>query len=263
MVPPRAIVSEMEMGEVRAWAGDQAFRARNWLRHRGVEVAKAHGHQSHTAHLDQLFADLRIDLVLDVGARQGEFGRFLRRNGYQGRIVSFEPVCSNYELLTKRTAGDTLWSCRNEAVGSADGTAEINVTDLSSFSSFRSPSDFAVETWGEMIDVVHVERVPVRRLDAVWDQVVGAARSVFLKIDTQGWDLEVLAGATGKLTEVRALQTEVSIKAVYEDTPSLADSLEALRSYGFAPSGLFPVESESDGRLIEMDCVAIPIPRVP
>src|SRR5436305_14828945 len=107
----------MEMEAVRAWVGDQAFRARNWLRHLGIEVARARCHQAYPVHLDRLFADHRIDLVLDVGARQGEFGRFLRRNGYRGRIVSFEPVCSNYEILTKRTAADTLWSCRNEAVG--------------------------------------------------------------------------------------------------------------------------------------------------
>ncbi|HSC47142.1 MAG TPA: FkbM family methyltransferase, partial [Gammaproteobacteria bacterium] len=48
------------------------------------------------SHLCQLFAKLDIDCVLDVGANQGQYGAMLRKAGYRGRIVSFEPVAKTY-----------------------------------------------------------------------------------------------------------------------------------------------------------------------
>jgi hypothetical protein len=93
----------------------------------------------------------------------------------------------------------------------------------------------------------------------VFDEVVGPLKDprAFLKIDTQGWDLQVLAGAEGCLSHVDAFQSEVSVQAIYEGMPNLASSLAEFTRMGFAISGLFPVILDSQLRAMEFDCIVV------
>ena len=209
-------------------------------------------------HLHKLFARLRIDAVVDVGARTGEYGAWLRRNGYAGPIASFEPVAESFAVLEQRARGDKRWTVHRCALGRDDGIAEINVAQATEFSSFHSVNDAAHRLFGSDVRVDRVERVERHRLDALLPELFVAPESrVFLKVDTQGWDLEVLEGATGGLDRVVALQTEVSMHAIYEDAPTMADSLAWLGAHGYAVSGFFPVGFDARGRVLEFDCVAV------
>jgi FkbM family methyltransferase len=183
----------------------------------------------------------------------------LRRNGYKGRIISFEPVATNYAALSDRTRDDDLWQPINVALGSEDGEAEINVTKSTDFSSFRTPNAYAVGEWAGAADIDHLERVNVRRLDTVLPEILGAGKlpATFLKIDTQGWDLEVLQGASGVLTDMVAIQSEVSVLPIYGFMPNMHESLTRFQELGFSVSGLFPVGYDSNNRVVEFDCVCV------
>lgn len=76
-----------------------------------------------------------IDLVLDVGAHAGEYGKNLRAAGYQGKIVSFEPIDSHFERLLAAAADDANWECQNRAGGARSETSTINVSANDGFSS--------------------------------------------------------------------------------------------------------------------------------
>jgi hypothetical protein len=113
-----------------------------------------------------------------------------------------------------------------------------------------------------VIDTVRAtETVEVRRLDDLFDDLVDGLvpgrPNVFLKIDTQGWDLEVLRGAASTLPRIAALQTEVSVQQIYEAMPTVQDALEYLDQLGFAVSGLFPVTLDQQLRVVEFDCIAV------
>ena len=95
------------------------------------------------------------------------------------------------------------------------------------------------------------------RLDDLFDDLVPARANVFLKIDTQGWDLEVLRGAASSLSKIAALQSEVSVQPIYEGMPTMQDALEYLERVGFAVSGLFPVTLDQQLRVVEFDCIAV------
>jgi len=102
------------------------------------------------------------------------------------------------------------------------------------------------------------ERVEVRRLDDVFDDAVRplADPVTFLKLDTQGSDLEVLYGASGVLHRVAALVTELPVVPIYEGMPSLVDALGHLQDLGFEITGMFPVTRDRDGLgAVEFDCV--------
>ncbi len=209
-------------------------------------------------HLHKLFARLGVDAAIDVGARAGEYGAWLRRNGYSGPLVSFEPVAESYAVLERRASADPVWTTRRCALGRDDGMAEINVAHATEFSSFHAVNDAARSEFGSNVYVDRVERVERHRLDALLpDLFAPSARNVFLKVDTQGWDLEVLEGATGTLDRIVALQTEVSMHAIYEDAPTIVDSLAWLDAHGYAVSGFFPVGYDARGRVLEFDCVAV------
>src|SRR5476649_785985 len=63
----------------------------------------------HERNIVYLMDALGIDLVLDIGANEGQFGQQLRRCGYGGRIVSFEPVEDVHATLSAAASGDRLW----------------------------------------------------------------------------------------------------------------------------------------------------------
>lgn len=236
-----------------------AYRPRLWLRRCGLEVVQRDGANLLGLHLWKLFNRYQINVVIDVGARRGEYGVGLRCNGYKGRIVSFEPVSESFGFLSKRAARDPRWLAHNLALGRERGDAKINVTEVTHFSSFRSPAPLAYEVFGRQPTIHSTEVVTVATLDEKFGEIISGIRDprVFLKMDTQGWDLEVLGGAAESLAHVLALQTEVSTQAVYEGMPMMRESLDYLERCGFAISGLFPVNLDDDLRTVEFDCVVV------
>jgi FkbM family methyltransferase len=207
-------------------------------------------------HLQRLFEHLGVNCIFDVGANQGQYGRFLRQWGYNGRIISFEPAAADFALLQERAAADPEWHVHQIALGREEATAEINVTSDSLFNSFLTPNEFIV---GQGLRIDRTETVQVRPLDAVFEQsLAGLERpQPYLKLDTQGYDLEVLAGAEKVLGQIAALQTELSVKAVYEQMPYYLDTIARLEQMGFEITGLFPIARDNALRVIEFDCVMV------
>jgi len=211
-------------------------------------------------HLLHLFSVLRINCVLDVGAHYGEFGTLLRELGYQGRIVSFEPVPENFSALTQCGSNDKGWLVYPFALGAQESSASMRVTGSSHFCSFCPPSTYGEEQFGDKMKITRDQLVTVRRLDTLFDECVAgiAAPQVFLKMDTQGFDLEVIKGAGDKLNQIQAIQTELSAKPIYDQMgTALADGIAALQQHGFDLTGFFPVTWDRSDmlRVIEFDCV--------
>ena len=208
-------------------------------------------------HLQTLFSTLNIDYVLDVGAHRGGYARFLRNIGYRGAIISFEPEPENYRVLSAAAQRDPKWRAVPFALGDKDTTAAFNVAHISQFSSFLEPSTYSRQQFGVASGTDRVISVEMRRLYSVLDELVGDPEShrFFLKMDTQGYDMNVLDGAGSSLELVRAIQTEVSVKAIYEEMISYDVAIARLQSLGFELTGLFPVTRDRDLRVVEFDCV--------
>ncbi len=211
-------------------------------------------------HVAKLFRMCDIRCVLDVGANDGDYTEWLRREvGYKGLVVSFEPVRELVEQLRAKARHDPKWIVHDFALGSSNTRSQINVMQGHTFSSFLTPDHSTVTEFGDKNVVKHVEEVEVRTLDSV----IGMLReqhqieNLYLKIDTQGFDLEVVRGAAGTLPEVRALQTEVATRTIYREMPTIHDMLTELGRHGFDVTGLFPVVRDSLLRVVEFDCVMI------
>jgi FkbM family methyltransferase len=236
-------------------AGKDSVKA--FVRRFGYDILPYPTLGSLPAHLRALFHARRITCVLDVGAHRGEYGRLLRDAGYRGDIVSFEPVMAQYQRLSVARGRDRRWHTHNLALGSERGSAEITVTSNSLLSSFLTLNEFGREAFNYGVLHDRVETVRVERLDDIFDTVTGGMRNqgVHLKLDTQGWDLEVIKGASKCLPRIQTLQLELSIKPIYAGMPDFFQSITMLNRLGFATTGLFPVSSTSKLHLVEVDCV--------
>jgi FkbM family methyltransferase len=231
---------------------------RRTLRARGWELRRTDPDRSLGEHLWFLFPYLGITCVLDVGAGTGEYGAFLRQNGYTGQIVSFEPVESRFRVLAKRCEADPAWRAYPYALGAESRTGRINVTRNPAYSSFLQPSAHSLATFtGSAIE--RTETVEVRRLDDILDDVVDRVEDprLFVKLSAQGWELDVLGGAEQHLSQIRALHAQLSFHPVYEGGVAFPAAVSSLAGAGFAVSGIFDRPHHHGFRLADVDCVMI------
>ena len=199
-----------------------------------------------------------INVVFDVGANKGQYAQSLRELGYRGRIVSFEPVPGAFRKLQKASAGDDDWQIHPFGLGSEDTTMPISVEWIT-MNSLLPPTDYAREAFPRF-DRTGTEEIEIRRLDGVMDEAMTGIDSPrpYLKMDTQGFDLQVFAGAGERIAEFIGMQSEVAVLQLYEGSPRMAEAVTAYEAAGFEVSGVYPVTWEADsGRLMEFDCVLV------
>jgi FkbM family methyltransferase len=203
----------------------------------------------------RLMAAYGVDLVVDVGANVGQYASDVRAAGYGGRIVSFEPLGGPYLELAASAAGDARWEARRIALGRAARDARMNVARDSRNSSVLTVGERHLRAVPDSRPVA-VECVRVERLDALWPAVHDGARRPYLKMDTQGYELEVLLGAERALSDVAVVEAEVSLLPVYGATASFASVRGLLERRGFAPIAFEGVLDDPDtGEMLQADVI--------
>lgn len=201
-----------------------------------------------------------IDLLIDIGANEGYFGLNARALGYRGRILSFEPLPRAYELLRAKAEGDPDWEVHDRcALGAAPGTAELNITAQPDGGSSSILPMLQVhldaEPPSEYVDKIEVELIT---LDSVFDSYRGQAKKVFLKLDVQGYEEEVLEGAKSSLAEIFAVQIELSVISLYEGDKLYQHYFDFFFGQGFLLWSLKPAfEHPQTGRMLQFDATFV------
>ncbi|KGA94321.1 FkbM family methyltransferase [Leptospirillum ferriphilum] len=210
-------------------------------------------------HTRDLLTQIRCDCVLDVGANKGQYARFLRTHvRYGGPIFSFEPVRALYEILLDQSQKDPLWKVFPFALGAKTGEKNLHIMAGETMNSFLPPLSTGIAFLDEINIPVRSEAVSVRTVDDfLKTKEMSGFSSIFLKMDTQGFDGEVLKGASCSLPRIAALQSEVSCIPIYENMTDWLTSLKHFDQQGFSVTGMFPVNRTEDLKVIEFDCLAI------
>jgi FkbM family methyltransferase len=181
-----------------------------------------------------------ISVVLDVGANRGQYAAMLREWGWRGRIVSFEPQAEPHAALVRRAAADLGWQVAPRmALGERDGEALIEVSAESDMSSILPQSALLREV-SPSSRVTRREAAPLHRLDAVAGAYLEPDDRVFLKIDTQGYEPQVLAGAGALIDRLCGIQLEMSLVPIYEGERDFRTTLDELAAAGFEAYLLLP-----------------------
>lgn len=196
-----------------------------------------------------------IDTVVDVGANLGQFGRELRRSGYSGRIISFEPINDVFQGLLKEIGDDPTWYALNYGVSDYDGTSTINVSEHTVFSSLHERRG-AAEAYDKRSAFTRIETITLRTLDGLNSEIGGS--NLFLKIDTQGHEHSAMRSVGKLLDRIQGIQLELPISQLYEGNWSIGESLEYMRRIGFVPTMFTPVNyhlMEDPMAIVEVDCI--------
>ena len=172
-----------------------------------------------------------IDLVIDVGANAGQFGRLLRNMGYNADIVSFEPIRAPFEELNQQAKRDGRWAAHNLAIGDAAGTTEMHVGASTLLSSMLPLTQFGKDFSRAGAEGL-MQDVTVARLDDVCREFF--SRNSILKIDVQGFEKPALCGASELLTHLQGVQLELPVEHLYEDTWEMHEAIEFMLAKGFA-----------------------------
>jgi FkbM family methyltransferase len=199
--------------------------------------------------------DDNVSLVLDIGANCGQFGVRLREQGYEGRIVSFEPLAGPFLDLERRIQGDSLWSARRLALGESDGESTINVSANTWSSSLLPIASRHVEAAPDSAYVCQ-QAVTVARLDSTASDILGPTDLIYLKLDVQGCEKEVLSGARETLSQVVLVEAELSLCTLYEGQAPYYELMQILDGLGYDPVALHNEFVEpGTGRILQINAM--------
>jgi FkbM family methyltransferase len=226
----------------------------NLFQRLGWDVRRVGYPSSEEVLLKQFLTVACPNVIFDVGANVGQYGLSLRKCGFEGRLISFEAVASVHARLSAVAARDHDWlvapCC---ALGRMTGESYINVAANSVSSSLLPMRDTHLQASPDSAYVAR-EAVRVERLDDVAQTLLPEDGRLLLKVDTQGYEEDVLAGAELLLERVSAMQLELSVVPLYHGAPDLRHMLELCENLGFRLHGLIPgFFEEKTGRLLQMD----------
>lgn len=194
-----------------------------------------------------------IDLVLDVGAHVGTFAQELRETGYAGEIISFEPLSSSFAMLKRASKSDSHWRCLELAIGNRDGEALMNISSHSSSSSLLAIGRRHLEA-SPNSGYVGTQRVRVTRLDSVQNQLFQLEHRLYLKIDVQGLEKQVIEGAAKVLDQTFGIEVELSLVPLYEGAALYRELIDFLDHLNFDLVSLEDVFVDPhSGRLLQVD----------
>jgi FkbM family methyltransferase len=198
-----------------------------------------------------------VDVVLDVGANSGQYASSLREAGFERRIASYEPLPGPFSLLVRRAADDTLWDCRQVALGDYEGKVSMNVSGGMGGSSSILPMLESHRAALPRENYVGTEEVAISRLDSVVADILRPNDMAFLKVDVQGFEKQVIAGGESTVRDrCVGLQLELSFVPLYEGGMLIQEALDLVHSLGFTLTGFLPFFFDTDtGRPLQADGV--------
>lgn len=232
-------------------------RARTLVRYLGLDVHRYQPALDIAVRRSRLLRDHRVGLVVDGGANTGQWALGVRRNGYSGPLLSFEPLAEPFSKLLSAAAGDASWRCVRAALGDVDATMPMNVSG-NSVSSSLLPMDPAHVHAAPESAYVGTEVVQVMRLDSVVPKMVRPGLRLALKLDLQGYEAAALAGAERILADVRIIECELSVVSLYAGQPLYIEVIEMLDDFGFTLASICEgLTNPATGLVLQMDAIFV------
>lgn len=228
----------------------------NFLKKRGIQIAKYPNDDLKRRML--IVKNNKIDTLLDVGANKGQYAIQMRRLGYDKKLLSFEPQQDAFNVLKKVATKDPQWEVYDYALGDENTNSSIHIADNSFSSSILNMLPAHLESAPESKYVGNQE-IEIKKLDSIFDTLCSPSASVMLKIDTQGYEKNVIDGAEESLKSIKIIQLEMSILPLYENEILYIEMIQYLKARGFE---LFSLESGgfydlNSGQLLQVDGIFV------
>lgn len=211
-------------------------------------------------HLRKIFERFNVDCVFDIGANHGQHAEMLRqRVGFKGLIISFEPGPEAIAVLRRKALNDPLWRIEEMAVSTHDGEQTFNIMNDSEFSSLSSPKNDETTLFNHKNTVKQTFKVKTENLKTALSRLEKEYKfqRPFLKLDTQGFDVEIISAAKDIMQKFIGLQSELAIKRLYQTSVDFRIALDIYESCGFKLSAFIPNNAGHFPVLVETDCIML------
>lgn len=212
----------------------------------GILIRKYNPATSEELRRIKLLQHYNIDLVFDIGANKGQYAMGIMDAGYKNKIVSFEPLSSVHSIIESESKKFNNWTVAPRcAVGAKKEEIEINISANSVSSTLLNMLDSHIEGAPES-KIIGKEKVQVFPLDEIGEKYAANAKNVFLKIDVQGFEQEVLKGAEGMIAKAKGIEMEISLIPLYENQNWLLPQvLEFMQQKGFQLTSIVPAFTDN------------------
>ncbi len=227
------------------------------LRTFGIEVTRFRPELSNSALLKKCLDFYSTDLVIDVGANIGQYGVVLREAGYKNSIISFEPMEDAFYKLSLTTKRYWDWTPYHYGVGASNGELTINVSKNNASSSILNVTSLSTDAEPLTTTYKH-EKIQIVSLDSFFNNKLNDYKSIYLKVDVQGYELEVLEGVKELLSHIRIVQLEMSFVPLYEGGPLFNEIISWMEKAGFEVYSILPdFRDMTSGRMLQADGIFV------
>ncbi len=200
-----------------------------------------------------LLTRYHIKNVLDVGANQGQYAQEIRSLGFEGQIYSFEPT-SYYEHLAKASEGDANWQTYRFGFGTASEKLEMYIaSNNGQSSSLLKPKNIMAQGFG--ISFEKSEEVEIKTLKEYLD--LNTISNIYLKIDTQGNEMNVLLGLSDQINHVSVIEFESALISLYEGETGHYEIAQYLIDHGFKVKQLVITHWNQNKETISLDSIFV------
>jgi FkbM family methyltransferase len=194
--------------------------------------------------------------VLDIGAYGGMYSAAASYIFPEAKIYSFEPIKESYDNIVKWQKKFPNIIPINSAVSEKEGIIDFFGNDFPQASSYKKMLEKNKEEFPFSKNEKAGKANSVRLDKFLENKEIKTP--VFMKIDVQGAELDVLKSAGEYLKKIDAIMLEISIADLYEDTPTFDDIYQYLIKNGFKFVDV-PEKSlsEKDGKILQLDALFV------
>lgn len=205
------------------------------------------------------FKSLNIDTVLDIGANIGQFTKTITSILPNAKVYSFEPLKDCFEDLEKLTITNTNLKVFNIGLGDKHEILTFEQNEFSPSSSFLKINDDHKKAF-PFTSKTKTVSIQTSRLDDIAKDL-GLGKSLFIKIDVQGFEDKVLQGGEKTIQRAKLIIVETSFISLYESQPLFDDIYTKLKCLGFVYVGMIGQLSDPNtGELIQGDAAFVKAP---
>ena len=184
-------------------------------------------------HIVQTLKNYDIDLVIDIGANEGQFAKKIIDYGFKNKIISFEPIKKVNKILRSNSKNHQNWIVNKSfGFGNLNQTKLINVSKNSVSSSILEINKKHLRAQPDAM-TISKEKIRLVTLNSYLNKYKFKNKKIFIKIDTQGYEKKIILGAKKVLNRVTGLMIEASISKVYKNETDYMAIINLMKKLGF------------------------------
>lgn len=200
---------------------------------------------------EALLSNIYCKTIIDIGANRGQFSLVARHCFKDAQIFAFEPLPQPFKVLQNIFVHDHMITLYQMAIGSVSIPQQMHISQKDDSSSLLPITELQNKVFPGTKEKAIIN-VDVKPLDSILKKN-GVRHPALLKIDVQGYELEVLKGCKNILSLLAYVYVECSYQELYQGQPLANEIISFLNQQGFDLKGVYNTNYDALGRAIQSD----------